>query len=125
MFFVISGVVLLVFISILYFLLAIGMPFGYLAWGGKYKDVLPKHLRIQSAISIPAQLFSAYVLLKMGNVLTGDIDLIIEIFGYVFIGFFLINTIMNALSRSRKEKYVMTPIAFWIFICFVYVMFLI
>lgn len=68
MFISISGSILLFFITILYFLLALKAPLGYLAWGGKYKGVLPDNLRVQSALSIPAQLFAIYILLNLSSV---------------------------------------------------------
>ena len=120
----ISGASLLFLVSILYLLLALGKPLGFLAWGGKHVTTLPKELRIQSAVSIPAQLFATYVLLKLGGVFSNDISILIIVFGYIFMGFFLINTFMNALSKSNYEKFIMTPIAFWICLSFVYVLFI-
>jgi len=120
----ISGAVLLVFVSVLYVLLALGKPLGYLAWGGKHLNALPKELRVQSAVSIPAQLFATFVLLKLGAVFSDKSSVIVLIFGYVFMSFFLINTVMNALSKSNYERFIMTPIALWICLCFAYVLFL-
>lgn len=125
MFFVWSGAVLLICISLLYLSLAFGKPFGFLAWGGKHMKSLPQPLRIQSAVSIPAQLFAAYVLLKLGGVLSSSDLGVLTVFGYIFLAFFLINTLMNALSKSRYEQWVMTPIALWISFSFIYVLFLI
>lgn len=36
---------------------------------------------------------------------------VIKIICFVFAGFFAVNTIMNIISPSKKEKYVMTPLA--------------
>ena len=119
-----SGAILLFAISILYFLLSLGKPLGYLAWGGKYFQELPKELRIKSAVSIPGQLFAIYILLKLGNVFTIQDEIIILVFGYVFMIFFLINTVLNVLSKSNYEKYIMTPIALWIALWFAYVLFI-
>lgn len=120
----ISGAILLFSVSVVYLLLAVGKPLGYLAWGGAHLHELPKELRIQSAVSIPAQLFAIYVLLKLGNVFTNQGGTIILVFGYVFMIFFLINIVFNALSKSIYEKYIMTPIALWISLCFIYVLFI-
>lgn len=117
-----SGSILLFLIAILYFLLFLKMPLGYLAWGGRYKGVLPDNLRVQSAISIPAQLFAIFVLLKLGGIFSGQPSTFIMIFGYVFMAFFLINTVMNLMSQSKYEKFIMTPVALWIFFCFLYLL---
>ena len=119
-----SGAILLFSISVLYLLLALGKPLGYLAWGGNHLQKLPKELRIQSAVSIPGQLFAIFVLLKLGIVFTNQGGIFILVFGYVFMIFFLINTVLNVLSKSNYEKYIMTPIALWIALCFAYVLFI-
>lgn len=124
MVFAIGGAILLVAISILYVLLFLGKPLGFLAWGGKYPDVLPDKLRFQSLVSIPAQLFAAFILLSLANVFSNDTSNLITIFAYIFMVFFFINTIMNLLSSSFYEKTIMTPVAFWIFFSFVYMLFI-
>lgn len=122
MFISIIGSILLFFIAILYFLLALKAPLGHLAWGGKYKGVLPDNLRVQSALSIPAQLFAIYILLNLGSVFSEQPSTFIEVFGYIFMVFFFINTLMNLMSKSKYEKIIMTPLAFWIFFSFLYLL---
>ena len=122
MFFAWSGAVLLLCISVLYLFLAMGQPLGYLAWGGKHMKSLPQSLRVQSAVSIPAQLFAAFVLFKLGGVLSSSDLSLLRIFGYIFMVFFLLNTVMNLLSKSQYERWIMTPIALWIAFSFIYVL---
>ncbi len=119
MVFAIISSVLLLFIVVLYILLALKAPLGFLAWGGEHKGVLPKEKRIQTIISVPAQLFSIYVLLKIGGVFS-DVNVVITIFGYIFSVFFTLNVFTNLLSKSKYEKYIMTPIAFIIAFSFIY-----
>ena len=38
---------------------------------------------------------------------------------FVFGGFFAVNTVMNLISPSKKEKYVMTPLAAIEAVCFI------
>jgi hypothetical protein len=116
--------VLVFMISILYLLLFLGKPLGFLAWGGQYEEELPKKMRIQSALSIPAQWFAILVLLSLGQVFSLDADNIIIFFGYIYMAFFFVNAILNFLSKSYYEKMIMTPIALWVSFSFFYLLFL-
>jgi len=120
---IIIGVVLLGMVSILYLLLGLGAPLGFIAWGGKYEGKLPKNIRIQSIVSIPAQLFAAFVLLYIGGIVGSNDSVLLRIFGYVFMVYFFLNILMNLASKSKYETYIMTPVAVLVFICFVYALF--
>jgi NADH:ubiquinone oxidoreductase subunit 6 (subunit J) len=111
-------------ISILYLLLFLGKPLGFLAWGGQYERELPKKMRIQSALSIPAQWFAILVLFSLGQVFSLDTNNIIIFFGYIYMAFFFVNAILNFLSKSYYEKMIMTPIALWVSFSFFYLLFL-
>lgn len=120
----IIGSILLAYIAILYFLLAIGQPLGFLAWGGQYQGVLPKQLRLLSALSIPFQLFAAFILLVLAGSFPGLDYGFIPILGYVFTGFFFINSGLNLLSKSFFERHIMTPIALFIVFSYLYILFI-
>ena len=92
----IIGTVLLLAVAVMEVLLIAGLPLGEFTMGGRHK-VLPPMYRVFAASSIILQLFGAAMLLQ-GS-------------GFVFAGFFAINTVMNLISPSKKEKYVMTPLA--------------
>lgn len=47
-----------------------------------------------------------------------------KIICFVFTGFFAVNTVMNLISPSKKEKYVMTPLAATEACCFAITAFL-
>ncbi|MFZ0368904.1 MAG: hypothetical protein WAM07_04780 [Halobacillus sp.] len=105
-------------IAILYVLLALGLPYGEFAMGGKYK-VLPKQMRIACAISVLIQLAAILFILQAGHVIS--IDLIAPIARgacYFFAFYLFLNTVMNLFSKSNKEKLVMTPLSLITAICF-------
>ena len=52
-------VVICAMISIFQLLLAIGVPLGYLAFGGKHEKKLPNKLRIMSIIAICVFIFTS------------------------------------------------------------------
>lgn len=85
-------------------LLAAGLPFGKAAWGGQHAGVLPRKLRISSAISAVFLLFVMSVVVSF----TSDISLYARPFEEFFLWFmalyFGFGVIMNAISRSKIER---------------------
>lgn len=118
---VIGFIVIILFLVVALFqvLLVIGYPLGEFALGGMYK-VLPKKLRLLSAIN-------AFVLLVMSGVFavyTGlwsvSSSINLHIVASIITGFLVLNTIANLFSRSKKEKYVMTPLSGVMFLLCLY-----
>ena len=107
----ITGTVLLLAVAVMEVLLICGLPLGEFTMGGRHK-VLPPMYRIFAASSVILQLFGAAMLLQGGGMMnmwfSGKVT---KIICFVFAGFFAVNTVMNLISPSKKEKYVMTPLA--------------
>lgn len=118
------GAVLLLGVAVMEVLLIFGLPLGEFTMGGRYK-VLPPMFRLFAASSIILQLFGAAMLLQGSGLMNmwfaGKVT---KIICFVFAGFFAVNTIMNFISPSKKEKYVMTPLAAIEAICFAITAFL-
>ncbi len=91
-------------------LLIAGMPYGRLAWGGQHV-VLPPYLRISSAVSIAIYVLVAAVVLQAAGILTLVPTGFAAVGIWVLVGYFLLGVGMNAASRSRPERFVMTPVA--------------
>lgn len=107
----ITGAILLLAVAVMEILLIIGLPLGEFTMGGRHK-VLPPMYRIFAASSVVLQLFGAAMILQGGGLMDMWFDgKVIKIICFVFAGFFAVNTIMNLISPSKKEKYVMTPLA--------------
>ncbi|MBR3340402.1 MAG: hypothetical protein IKG30_02180 [Clostridiales bacterium] len=109
--FAIIGAALLFIAAVFEVLLVAGLPLGEFTMGGRYK-VLPPMMRGAAVFSLLTQVFAGLILLQaagfMGMWFTFGVTRIIC---YVFGGFFVINTVMNFFSTSKKEKFVMTPLA--------------
>ena len=107
----ITGAVLLLAVAVMEIMLIFGLPLGEFTMGGRFK-VLPPMYRIFAASSVILQLFGAAMILQCGGLMNmwfaGNV---IKIICFVFAGFFAVNTVMNLISPSKKEKYVMTPLA--------------
>ncbi|MBQ4522008.1 MAG: hypothetical protein IJA10_03540 [Lachnospiraceae bacterium] len=105
-------------IAVLNILLIFGLPLGELTMGGQNK-ILPKNMRIMAIFSLPAQLFAIIIALQGGGYLglwfSYDVT---KIICYVFAGYMMLNTIMNFISKSKKEKYIMTPLSLIAAVCF-------
>lgn len=104
------AVFILSLLSLFQLSLAFGAPLGQYAWGGKHK-VLPPSLRVGSALSLLVYLViticllsksGIYQIIQQGTFLN---ILVWVIFVYLVLGIF-----MNAISRSKRERYAMTPI---------------
>ncbi len=110
-----STFLIVIIISIL---LICGLPLGELTMGGQYK-VFPKKLRIVLVGQVILQIFFVIIILQMGGFIplwfSDNITKIICIAMAVYLSF---NTIMNFISRSKKEKYVMTPLSAISAVCF-------
>ncbi len=107
----ITGAVLLLAVAVMEILLIFGLPLGEFTMGGRYK-VLPPMYRMFAASSVILQLFGAAMILQGGGLMNmWFASKVIKIICFVFAGFFAVNTVMNIISPSKKEKYVMTPLA--------------
>lgn len=107
----ITGAVLLLAVAVMEILLIFGLPLGEFTMGGRYK-VLPPMYRMFAASSVILQIFGAAMILQGGGLMNmWFAGKVIKIICFVFAGFFAVNTVMNIISPSKKEKYVMTPLA--------------
>lgn len=111
----ITVAILFMFIAVFQVLLSLGFPLGEFAMGGYYK-VLPKKLRIVSAINAMILLFMGFVFLQHANLLIGLDFLSTNIFVWVITIFLGFNTIANLISRSKKERFIMTPLSGFTFL---------
>ena len=104
------GVALLAGLAVLQVLLAAGAPLGRFAWGGQHV-VLPLGLRVGSAVSVAVYAAVAVVLLARAEVVDVLPAGLVHALTWVLTGYFALGTAMNAVSRSRPERLVMTPVA--------------
>jgi hypothetical protein len=97
----IAACVILAALAVFQAALIAGHPLGRMAWGGQH-EVLPRNLRIGSAVSIVLYAVFGYVAL-------GKAGLVAPLGGQT--GYFALGVVMNAISRSKPERLVMTPVA--------------
>lgn len=114
----IIGAILFAIVTVLTILVACGAPLGEFTMGGKHK-VLPKEYRIMAVISILIQVFAILIILQAGGYLTMWFSAkATKIICIVFAAYLSLNTLMNAFSKSKKERFFATPLSILEAICY-------
>ena len=88
-----------------------GRPLGRFAWGGQH-DVLPTRLRVGSAISLALYAVFALVVLEKADILSiAPLEGVTDVAAWVVAAYLLVGVGLNLISRSKPERYTMTPVA--------------
>lgn len=102
-------------------LLIAGAPLGHFAWGGQHK-VLSAKLRVSSVFSIGIYAFiAALIASKAGVWHLIPQGSFLNIALWVVFAYLVLGVGMNAISRSKPERYTMTPVALALAICLFFV----
>ncbi|OGL22148.1 hypothetical protein A2707_02285 [Candidatus Saccharibacteria bacterium RIFCSPHIGHO2_01_FULL_45_15] len=110
-FIAIIGLLILLGLAVFQAMLIFGRPLGDYAWGGQDR-ILPKKLRIASVFSIALYiLFATFLANAAGIVNIIGNESILRVGMWVFTSYFMLGILLNAISRSKKERELMTPIA--------------
>lgn len=116
--FALIGSIIFLVIIILCILIIIGLPLGEFTMGGKYK-ILPMKMRLVSISSLVLQILGLIMILQKGNIIEFNISNSVSKGFCIFFGIYLaLNSIMNIMSFSKKEKYIMTPLSILSSLCF-------
>lgn len=100
---------LLALVAVFQLALAAGAPVGRFAWGGTHR-VLPLPLRIASVVSVLIYALIALLALDRAGVVDVLPAIVSQIGMWIVFGYFVIGIAMNAISRSKPERYTMTPL---------------
>ena len=91
--------------------LACGAPWGTYAFGGGHPGQLPLRYRVTSALSLIIYGFQGAVFASMADLVpTWLPEALVTWILWVFVAFFALGTIMNSISRSKRERYMWTRI---------------
>lgn len=97
-------------LSLFQIALAAGAPLGRFAWGGAQAR-LPVALRIGSAVSLLIYSACAAIVCDRAGLIDVVDDDVSGIGAWVVAGFFSLGVVMNGISRSKPERFTMTPVA--------------
>jgi hypothetical protein len=107
--FALALTLVLLLLAVFQLALACGAPLGRFAWGGQHR-VLPPRLRVGSAVSI--LIYALIDVIAWDRV--GAIDVFPEPFSevamWVVFAYFALGILMNAISRSKPERFTMVPV---------------
>ena len=113
----IIAVVVFVVMSVFQLLLALGLPLGKLAYGGKYEK-LPTNMRIMSLVAIGIFALGSISVLERAGIITIFNDPIFTLVVVWVIAVYLaFNTLLNAIWKSKQEKLIMAPLSLISAIC--------
>ena len=114
----IIGAVLLLLIVVMSVALIFGAPLGAFTLGGRFK-VFPAKLRILLAVQLLLQVFFAIVLLQLGGYMSLWFShKVTKVLGVALAAYLTMNCLANLASKSKKEKYVMTPLSVITAVCY-------
>lgn len=112
------GVCTFFVIIILSILIICGLPLGELTMGGSYR-VFPKKLRLLLITQLVLQIFFMVIILQAGGFLGLFFShKVTKVIGIIMAVYLSLNVVVNAISKSRKEKYIITPLSRVSAICF-------
>ncbi|HAP76774.1 MAG TPA: hypothetical protein DCR14_11900 [Acidimicrobiaceae bacterium] len=112
---VIIATTVLAALSVLQGLVAAGRPYGRFVWGGQH-ETLPRRLRLGSVVSIVVYLAMAVVLVVRAADEAGS-NSFVSTATWVLVAYFVLGIAVNAASRSRAERLVMTPTCAVLAVC--------
>ena len=114
----IIGAVLLMVVVVMSIALILGAPLGAFTLGGRFK-VFPPKLRLVLATQMLMQLFFAAILLQLdGHMAPWFSHQVTKVIGIVLAAYLTLNSFANLASKSKQEKYVMTPLSVVTAICY-------
>ena len=107
----IIGAVLLMLVVVMSIALILGVPLGEFTLGGRFK-VFPAKLRLVLVTQLLLQVFFAIVLLQLGHIYPLWFShKVTKIIGIVLAVYLSLNCLGNVFSKSKKERFVMTPLS--------------
>jgi hypothetical protein len=90
--------------------LIFGAPLGHFAWGGQDR-VLPVQKRLGSVISIGLYLvFTVVVVQRAGLAEVIPWPAVVDVGIWVLVAYFVLGIGLNAVSRSKPERWTMAPL---------------
>jgi hypothetical protein len=98
--------------------LALGVPLGHAAWGGRHNGVLPRNLRVASGVAgvVIYPLIGLFVLASAGLIQAGWMPGTGKAGMWALTGLFSVGALANFASRSKTERY-WSPVSLVIAAC--------
>lgn len=109
--------VLIAFVVAFQFALALGVPWGEMAMGGKFPGRLPPPMRMAALVQIAVLVFIALVVVTRAGVIFDDFLALSKSIMWAVLVFCLIGAILNSVTPSKKERMLWAPVSIALLIC--------
>ncbi|MEH6557634.1 MAG: hypothetical protein V7459_07060 [Oceanicoccus sp.] len=97
--------------------LAIGMPWGEMAMGGKFPGRFPVAMRIAALFQILLLLSFALIVLARANLALPEYFEFSAYAIWIVVFFSFISAVLNTITPSKKERMLWSPVAIGLLIC--------
>ncbi len=108
---------LMIFAMIFQFILALGVPWGDFAMGGKFSGKLPPIMRIISILQILVLLFAVIAVLATVGFIFQEYQYIAKRAIWFVVVFHFVSLALNIITPSKKERMLWSPICVLLFAC--------
>lgn len=89
--------------------LALGMPWGEAANGGKYPGKLPRKMRIVSVFNMFILAFLSVIVLTKAKLVLAEFESFASTAIWFVVGFSVIGTVLNTITPSKIERKLWAP----------------
>jgi len=90
--------------------LAIGAPWGEYAMGGRYPGKLPPNMRIAALVQIGILFLLAWIVFVRAGLGFDSLFPVARVAIWFVIAFFVLGTILNLATQSKKERMIWAPV---------------
>jgi hypothetical protein len=104
-------------IVILQLALALGAPWGEMAMGGKFPGRFPPKMRVAAIIQLVLLLLVALIVLVRAELVFGEYFEISRSAVWFVVALFVVSSILNIITPSKKERMMGAPIAIILLTC--------
>ncbi|MFT4797268.1 MAG: hypothetical protein ACJAYE_002415 [Candidatus Azotimanducaceae bacterium] len=97
--------------------LALGAPWGEWAMGGKFPGRFPLKMRVAAAVQMLLLIFLALIVMVRAEALFADYLSISRSAIWFVVALFVVSSILNIITPSKKERMLWAPITIILLIC--------
>ena len=99
------------------FALALGVPWGEMAMGGKFPGRLPPQMRVAALVQITLLVVIALIVLIRAGLTFSEYFEFSKSAIWFVVAFNIISAILNTLTPSKKERILWAPVTIFLLVC--------
>ena len=97
--------------------LALGVPWGEMAMGGKFPGRLPPQMRVAAVVQMVLLVLIALVVLTRAGLMLSEYFEFSKLAIWFVVAFCVVGTILNTITPSKKEKMLWAPVTVALLVC--------